>query len=236
MKLCVVIPMYDEERIARGSLETILPYARALPVETTVLVVNDCSRDRTEEIVRAVIAEQPDDRLRLVSHERNGGYGSANRTGIRFAIENGYDYVLFMDSDLTNHPKYLLEFCRRMEAGDDYIKATRYAKGGGFSGVPWRRRMVSRAGNLVARLATGLPITDITNGFRAVKTDVLRKLDLKEDHFSLIVEELMKARRHVRSMSEVPNILGTRAGDAKGTAFRYDLKTYWKYFKYLFVR
>jgi glycosyltransferase involved in cell wall biosynthesis len=236
MRLCVVIPMYNEAQIALKSLETILPYTRKLPIPTTVLVVNDCSRDETEAIVKDVIRKQADDHLQLISHPHNQGYGGANRTGIRYAIEKGFDYVLFMDSDLTNDPKYLADFCVKMLEGYDYIKATRYAKGGGFTGVPWKRRIISKTGNRVARCVSGLPITDITNGFRAVKTDILRKVELQENHFSLIVEELMKSKKYVKKMGEIPNILGTRGGDAKGTSFNYDFKTYWKYFKYLFVR
>lgn len=236
MKICVLVPMYNEEAIARQSLETIVPYTRELPPEVTVLVVNDCSRDRTRLIVQAFIEEQPDDHVRMITHDVNQGYGGANRTGIRYAVEQGYDYVIFMDSDLTNHPKYLRDFYRKMEEGCDYIKATRYSKGGGMEGVPWKRRVVSRLGNLVGKIITGLPIYDLTNGFRAVKTDILRKIKLTENHFSIIIEELMKSRKHIQRLCEIPSILGNRGQAAKPTAFQYDLKTYWKYFKYLFVR
>ncbi|MCK5218286.1 glycosyltransferase family 2 protein [bacterium] len=236
MKVCIIIPMYNEEHIARKSLETILPYTRKLPPRTKVVVINDCSRDNTEAIVKQVITEQPDDHLGLISHTTNRGYGAANRTGSQYAIEHGYDYVIFMDSDLTNHPKYLTDFYQKMEAGYDYIKATRYSQGGGFEGVPRKRVFVSKWGNRIGQCITGLPITDITNGFRAVKTEVLRNITLQENHFSIIVEELMKARKYTKKMGEIPNILGNRSDQAKDTAFQYNLNTYWKYFKYLFIR
>ena len=114
MKVCIVIPMYNEARIAKHSLKTILSYTRMLPPVTTILVVNDYSKDNTEEIVREVITMQPDDHLQIISHTVNQGYGGANRTGARFAIDRGYDYVLYMDSDLTNDPKYLRDFYTKM--------------------------------------------------------------------------------------------------------------------------
>ena len=102
--------------------------------------------------------------------------------------------------------------------------------------MPWKRVFISKWGNRIGQFITGLPITDITNGFRAVKTEVLRKITLQENHFSIIVEELMKARKYTKKMGEIPNILGNRSNQAKETAFQYDLNTYWKYFKHLFIR
>jgi dolichol-phosphate mannosyltransferase len=236
MKLCIVIPVYNEAAIIKKSLEIILPYTRQLPAQVTVLLVNDCSQDNSEEIIKAIIADQPDEHLQMVSHTVNQGYGGANRTGAQYAIDNGFDYVLYMDSDLTNHPKYLKDFYQKMEEGYDYIKATRFSKGGGYEGVPWKRRAISRLGNFVGKLITGVPIHDLTNGFRAVKIDVLKNVKLTERHFSVIIEELMKSRKYVQHMCEIPNILGNREDAARQTAFTYDFKTYWRYFKYLFVR
>src|SRR3989338_6316055 len=131
LKVCIVIPMYNEEGHARRSLETILPYVRTLQHPTTVLVVNDGSQDRTALIVNEYIRKLDSaDLLTMVSHVRNQGYGAALRTGMRYAIDYGYDWALFMDSDLTNHPKYLPPFYSKMSEGCEYIKATRYREGG----------------------------------------------------------------------------------------------------------
>jgi len=105
MRVLIIIPMYNEQTLAQESIVTILPYVRELPAPTTVLVVNDGSSDQTKSIVEECIArEQVTQQLVLVSHEQNQGYGAALRTGMRYAADHGYDYALFMDSDLTNHP------------------------------------------------------------------------------------------------------------------------------------
>src|SRR5205085_2003629 len=82
------------------------------------------------------------------------------RTGTRAAAERGLDYVVFMDSDLTNDPRYLQAFAARMAEGVDVIKASRYVAGGGAVGVPTWRRALSVLGNAVARLLFRLPVTD----------------------------------------------------------------------------
>jgi glycosyltransferase involved in cell wall biosynthesis len=232
MKVCIVVPMFNEAAGARRNLETILSYTRKLPPPTQVVVVNDCSTDTTEEIVTQLMAEQPDGHLQLVSHAANAGYGAANVTGARFALEHGCDYALFMDSDLTNHPKTLADFYGPMQHGIDYIKASRYVRGGGMAGVPCLRQAISRAGNAVARLLFGLPIHDCTNGFRAVHARVLRQLHLQEKKFALIVEELYQAKFLASTFAEVPVVLTARQGQDKPSSFTYPPSVFWIYFKY----
>jgi dolichol-phosphate mannosyltransferase len=232
MKVCIVIPMHNEEAGARAHLETILAYTRQLPPATCVLVVNDGSTDATEKLVKQLIAEQPDDHLRLISHADNLGYGAANQTGARTALAQGCDYALFMDSDLTNHPKYLAAFYAPMQQGVDYIKASRYIPGGGMEGVPWTRRAISRAGNAVARALYGLPLHDCTNGFRAVSARVLGRLRLHEKKFALIAEELYQAKFLAKSFAEIPNVLTARGGTSQPSSFTYPPAVFWTYLKY----
>lgn len=226
--------MYNEEAVAEPNLKFILKYAKEIPTDVIVLVVNDGSNDATGSKVKWLVSEYGEDRIHLISHEKNMGYGAALRTGMKYAIDNEYDYALFMDSDLTNHPRYLKDFFSKMQEGYDYIKATRYAMGGGTEGVPFGRWIISRAGNLFAKTVTGLPLTDITNGYRAVRTDILKKVDLTENHFSIIVQEVMQARKVTDKFCEIPNVLRSRTAEAGKSSFKYDLGTFWKYIKYLF--
>lgn len=232
MDVCVVVPMYNEEAIAKESIETILGYIRMFPQVVTLVVVNDGSRDNTESIIRNATKGLDKKDFVLVTHPLNQGYGAALRTGIRYAVEQGYDYVLFMDSDLTNHPKYIKDFYDKMLEGWDYIKATRYARGGKVTGVPWRHRMISIVGNTIARNLYWLPLTDITNGFRAVKVDILKRMDLKENDFTIIVEELCQAKRLTRSFTEIRYVLTSRKAGQGKTRFAYTPRTCMRYLRY----
>lgn len=232
MKVCVVVPMYNEEAIAQESIETILHYTRTFPPVVTLVVVNDGSKDRTESIIRNATKNLDGKDFVLITHPVNQGYGAALRTGIRYAIEQQYDYILFMDSDLTNHPKYLKDFYDKMLEGWDYIKATRYSKGGDVVGVPWKYRLISIVGNAIARNLYGLPLTDITNGFRAVKVAILKRIELHDNDFAIIMEELCQAKRLTRSFIEFPYILTSRKEGQGLTRFSYTPRTCMRYLRY----
>jgi dolichol-phosphate mannosyltransferase len=234
IKLCIVIPMYNEEKVAKHNISTILIYTRKLPSDTTVLIVNDGSIDTTEQIIKELISVEKGSKVRMISYKNNRGYGAALRNGIKYALRNKYEYVLFMDSDLTDHPKYLSNFYQKMIERWDYIKGTRKASGGGYKGVAVYRVLISTLGNYCARLITGLPLSDITYGYRAIKCDLLRQINLKESHFAIIIEEATEVGKLTRKICEIPCILGERSEEARQTVFKYNIKTFYKYVKYLF--
>lgn len=233
MRICIVVPMYDEEAVAADSIRRILGGLKELPPVFTLLVVDDGSRDGTKMIVDGLIScLKSEADLQILSHPANRGYGAALRTGMDFALRSGYDYVLFMDSDMTNHPKYIKNFYEKMLEGCDYIKASRYRRGGGVEGVCLRNRLISRAGNFIARLS-GLPLSDFTNGFRAVKVSLLKKLDLKENGFVVIMEELYQIKGLTNSICEIPYVLTSRSLGLGPSRFAYTPRTCLHYFKYV---
>lgn len=236
MKIAALVPMYNEEGVAQLSVETIMSYVQKLPDVWTLVVINDGSKDRTAAILKGFVGRYPAERYALLEHPVNQGYGAALRTGIRFAIDRQYDYVVFMDSDLTNHPKYLKDFYQKMLEGYDYIKASRYIPGGRAQGVPFKRVAISYAGNLFARLVTGLPLTDFTNGFRAAKVSVLKQVTLTENSYPLMVEELMKVSRLTKNFCEIPSVLENRSQIAGNSKFKYNIATFRKYIQCLFVK
>lgn len=234
MRICIVVPMYNEETIIKQSITTIVDYAKKLPPLVTAVAVNDGSQDNTENILQDLAKQYKEDEFQFISHSHNMGYGAALRTGTKFAIDNAYDYVIFMDSDLTNHPKYLNEFHRKINDGWEYIKATRYSKGGGTEGVPLVHKTVSIIGNFIAKFLYGLPLTDLTNGFRAVKVDILKQMYLSEGGFSIIMEELFQAKSLTHSFCEIPYILTTRKMQDGQTHFSYGPRQCMRYLKYAF--
>lgn len=236
MKICIIVPVYNEESVVERNLKTIIQYAQALSDKATVVAVNDGSRDKSGEILFAMAKQYPEEIFHPISYDVNRGYGGALKAGMRYAIERQFDYGVFMDSDLTDHPKYLQALYEKMCEGWDYIKTTRRGGDGGYHDVPWKRRVISFIGCSVGQLLTGLPLTDLANGFRAVKVDILRRLDLQEEGFGIIMEELVKAKKLTKRFCEIPRVQGVRDVEARPSAFHYDIKTLWSYFKYLFLR
>jgi len=230
VSFAVVIPMYNEEFGVEKCVRTVCQALDLFTNRTALIAVNDGSYDRTGLMLSQLEKEYPS--LIVVTHEKNQGYGCGLQTGVRWAAELKFDYVLFMDSDLTNDPKYLPLFVEQMEQGFDVIKASRYIKGGAMAGVPAWRMTISIVGNRIARLLYGLPINDCTNGFRALKTNLLQQMRLQEPGFVIIMEELYQAKFLAKTFCEVPYTLTTRSGTIRPSSFVYHPKIFYDYLKY----
>jgi hypothetical protein len=138
-----------------------------------------------------------------------------------------------MDGDLTQRVNYIDDFMEEMKKGTDFIKATRYSKGGGVNGVPFKRRIVSYLGNKLAKLFFHLPLNDYTNGFRAIKTKFIPQLRCTERGFAYLVEEVAQMKNLAKTYGEVPYVLTARIEKESISKFSYSLKTYTNYLKHL---
>lgn len=231
---CIVLPVYNEAAEIVRCVDRIAAFLASAPTRTGIIAVDDGSRDESLALLRGLEARIPG--LSVHSHERNGGYGAANRTGARLAAEQGYEYALVMDADGTQDPKFIANFFGPMRQGIDVIKATRYAQGGRVEGVAWRRRAVSAVGNKLAQTAMGVPLTDFTNGFRAIRTALWQRLATTETSFAMLVEEVQLARKLGATFAEVPYTLTVRSEPGSASKFVYSWRVYRTYLKYVLAR
>lgn len=227
---CVVIPMYNEELGAEQCIRRVCSVLATIPWRNKLVVVNDGSKDRTPDILARMAGEFP--ALMVVEHVKNSGYGSALRTGASSAEAAGFEYVLFMDSDLTNDPQDLPKFVSKMREGYDVIKGTRYSGAGKVIGVPFFRVAISATGNRIASSLLRLPLHDCTNGFRAVKTSLLMRMHLTETRFPIIMEELYWSKFIAGRFAEVPVTLTNRDEELRQSSFVYRPRIFYDYLKY----
>jgi dolichol-phosphate mannosyltransferase len=228
--LGVVIPMFNEEAGADECVEAVLPVLEGLKREARLIAVDDGSSDRTREVLEQLARGR--DHLVVEAHERNRGYGAALRTGAEAARRLGLDWVLFMDSDLTNPPGDIPCFAELIDGPVDYVKASRFEPGGSMSDVPPRRRVLSVAANRVSRGAAGRGISDPTNGFRAIRTDAFLRMPLTEPGFAIIMEELVWALRLRLRCANVSTVLTSRDENLRTTSFGYSPGLLWRYGRY----
>jgi glycosyltransferase involved in cell wall biosynthesis len=226
----VIIPMFNEQSGAVKCIAEISHALKQINAISKIIVINDGSSDRTSEILNSILGQN--ENLCVLTHLQNQGYGSALKTGIKKANELGLTYVLFMDSDLTNQPTDIFHFYKKMESHADVIKATRYSDGGKVVGVQFKRRIISRVGNIVSRALFRLPITDPTNGFRALRTSMVNSFDYKEKGFALIMEELYLLARMKLSCENVPVTLRNRNTQGRESSFLYTPSQIFNYLKY----
>ena len=230
-RFAIVLPMYNEQVNARACVVAIDSYLSGLGVDYGIIAVDDGSTDATSAELTRIAAEVP--ALRVVQHPVNAGYGAANRSGFASAVSAGFDYALVMDADGTQDPRFISDFFPAMRAGVDFIKATRYAAGSRVEGVGGRRRAVSWFGNRLAGTLLRIPITDFTNGFRAIKAGLLERLETHDRGFSMLLEEVVQARTLGASFAEVPYTLTARGTEGSESKFSYSFSVYRDYLKHL---
>lgn len=222
--------MYNEALNAERCIRTVFKQLQKDGLtEIGVYFVNDGSRDETAAILERLQAEFP---YRALRQNPNQGYGAALLEGARVARHDGYTFGLFMDSDLTNDPKYIRDFWQKIQSNDyDLVKASRYIPGGGMDGVPPHRQWISRSGNWVAAKLFRTGIQDCTNGFRAVRLSLLEGLRFENRDFSIITEELLYLKKMGARMTEIPNTLTSRDAGIAASSFHYKPAVFWRYLK-----
>ena len=228
--LATVVPVFNEEAGIERSCRAIAAVVRRYRGRAIVIAVDDGSADSSAAILADL--EREIEVLQVCRHEANAGYGAALRTGAKRAAELGFEYVAFIDSDLTNPPEDLLKIGALAGAGHAYIKGSRFVDGGGMGSVPVRRRAFSEAGNTIARILFGTRLRDVTNGFRAVRTDLFLSWPLRERGFPVIVEELDWALKSEVEPIEFPTILTSREGEQRQSSFPYTPEVVLSYLRY----
>ena len=228
--LATIVPVYNEERGIERSCQSIVEVAKRYPGRTVVIAVDDGSSDSSAAILAEL--ESKTELLQVCTHIANAGYGAALRTGARRAAALGFEYVAFIDSDLTNPPEDLLKIGELAGRGHTYIKGSRFIAGGGMGAVPFRRRVFSELGNSVGRTLFGTGLRDVTNGFRAVRTDLYLTWPLQERGFAVIVEELDWALQAQLEPVEFPTVLTVRDSEQRTSSFPYHLRLILSYLRY----
>ena len=169
----VVVPTYNE----RENLPTLAAEVLAQGDEFHLLVVDDASPDGTGVVADELAAG--DARVRVLHRARKEGLGPAYIDGLMHGLADGFDFLLMMDGDHSHDPHDLPRLlAAARDGGADVALGSRWTTGGGTAGWPLHRRFLSRAGSLYVRAALGVPLHDITGGFRCIRRSALEALDI----------------------------------------------------------
>jgi len=196
----VVIPTYNERENIAGITARVLRNAS----EVDVLVVDDNSPDGTGALASALASGH--DRINVLHRAGKEGLGAAYRAGFAWGLERGYERLIEMDADGSHQPEQLDRLLAALDDAD-VVLGSRWVRGGSVVNWPLRRTMLSRAGSLYARVVLGLPIRDITGGFRAFTADALREIgyqDVLSQGYCFQIDMLWKAYSAGLRISEVP--------------------------------
>jgi dolichol-phosphate mannosyltransferase len=190
----------------------VLRGVRKAPHDVDVLVVDDSSPDGTATVVRDLMADEP--HIRLVQRPGRSGLASAYQEGFRVALDEGYDLVVEMDSDLSHDPSELPRLLDAAADGADLVVGSRYVPGGSVTNWSPARVALSRAGNTYARIMLGLPLHDATSGYRVYRRALLADLTaspIDSEGYGFQIELVLRAWQAGATLTEVPITFRERA-------------------------
>ncbi|TYC02957.1 polyprenol monophosphomannose synthase [Micromonospora sp. WP24] len=199
-RVLVVIPTYNEA----DNVSDIVGRVRRETPAVEVLVADDNSPDGTGLIADALADTDP--QVHVLHREGKQGLGAAYLAGFAWARERGYDAVVEMDADGSHAPEDLPALLHAARAADVVI-GSRWTRGARVVNWPMRRLALSRCGNLYARLALGMPVSDATGGYRVYRRGALDAMDLASvcsQGYSFQVELSRLAHRAGMRIVEVP--------------------------------
>lgn len=212
MKITLLIPMYNEEKIVKGTLDEVTAYMKeTFGEDYEILFVNDGSGDSCA----AIVSECRDPSVRLVSYGQNRGKGHAIRTGVEVARG---DVIFFTDCDLAYGCEVIKEFYDVLadEKGPDVAVGSRPKHPEGYAGYTFLRRLVSRAYLLVLRLFGGLKLSDSQCGCKGFRRDIAKRVFsyCEIDRFAFDFEAILIAQRMGATFREIP-VTVKRHGESK---------------------
>ena len=205
----VIIPTYNEA----GNIAKIIDSLFSISDELDLLVVDDGSPDGTADMVSQKSAEYPG-RIHLIKREGKLGLGTAYVTGFRYALENGYNYVCEMDADFSHNPEDVPRLVEPVKNGQtDIAIGSRYHNGISIINWPLTRLILSYGANMYARLITGVPVKDMTAGFKCISREILEKINLdriKSNGYAFQIEMHFRAYKAGARLQEVSIIFRER--------------------------
>ena len=211
----VLLPTYNEAANLEAMVEAILRASDA-----DVLVIDDNSPDGTGRLARLLHARYPE-RVRALHRLRKEGLGRALAAGFEVALARGYEQVFQMDADFSHSPDDLPLLAGVLSAGADVAIGSRYVVGGASPGLPWHRHLLSWAGSRYAAAILGLPVRDVTGGFKGFSRRALQEIQpqtLNAAGFAVQIETTYRAYRRGLAIQEVPIVFhDRRAGQSKMT-------------------
>lgn len=207
----VVVPTYNE----RDNIEIITGRVRSAVPDADLLVVDDNSPDGTGDIADKLAGE--DSHIHVMHRAGKAGLGAAYIAGFRWALDHGYGAVVEMDADGSHRPEELPRLLTAL-ADADLVLGSRYVPGGTVLNWPRSREVLSRGGNMYARLMLGIRLTDATGGYRVFRASTLQRIGLDEVVSQGYCFQIDLARRTILAGLKVAEVPITFAERERGTS------------------
>ncbi len=200
LHLSVVIPALNEERNLPSTLSSLTRTLDEEGIPFEIIVVNDCSTDRTAEVIREW--SDRDGRIRGVFRSPPAGFGRSVREGVE-AVRG--DVVIVFMADGSDDPADAVACYRKIEEGYDCVFGSRFMRGSRVDHYPPVKLVVNRVVNKTIQLLFWCPFNDLTNAFKAYRTHVVRDCGpYRACHFNITIEMSLGALIRRYQIAQIP--------------------------------
>ena len=224
----LILPTYNEADNLEPLVRAVLAQLATTGLPQTVLIVDDGSPDGTGQVADRLAAELAP--VRVLHRARKQGLGRAYLAGFETALDAGAELVMEMDADFSHDPADVPRLIAAAGAAD-LVLGSRYVPGGGVENWGLARRLISRGGCAYARIVLGVPVRDLTGGFKCFNRRVLEGLDLNGVHangYGFQIELTYKAVRAGYTVTEVPIVFRRRRMGVSKMTPPIALEAVWK--------
>lgn len=195
-KLSVIVPAYNEEATIQTILTTLAGVKLLHDISMEIIVVNDCSRDKTAERLQQFIESNPQVNIRAFHHEKNKGKGAALHTGIANATG---DYTIVQDADLEYDPVEFNDLLKPViERNADVVYGSRFIGGNPHRILFYWHSIGNKFLTGLSNMFSNLNLTDMETCYKLVRTSILQSIKLKENRFGFepeLTQKLAKIKK-----------------------------------------
>ena len=204
----VILPTYREAENIVNLIEEI----ERLPIEVSILVIDDSSPDQTAEAVEKLQGKYGN--ILLCVRPEKLGLGTAITDGFKIFLSLKFPpkFIIVMDADYSHNPKAIPQLLASMQSGCGIVVGSRYCKGGETAGWSCTRKVISRTANAVAKFLVGLKLNDCTSGFRCYSTSFIHAAigSLHSQTYEIQIETLRQAISRDFTIKETPILFVNR--------------------------
>ncbi len=197
MKLSIIIPSYNEENTISSVLTRVCTVELKNISEKEIIVVDDCSKDKSESKIHEFIEKNKDHNIRYIRHAKNMGKGAAIRSGIENATG---DYTIIQDADLELDPEDINQMLKPVFKGNaDVVYGSRFAGGSNPRSIlTYRHNFANKFLTSLSNIFSNMNITDMETCYKLARTDVMKSIKIEENRFGFepeITAKLSKMKK-----------------------------------------
>lgn len=220
MNLSIIIPVFNEEKTILPLIEKVNSVNLIANISKEMIIINDCSNDKSEEIILDFMKSNPEIDIKYFKHEQNKGKGAAIHTGIERANGN---YIIVQDADLEYDPNEFNILLKPMIEGfADVVYGSRFMGGNPHRILFFWHTKGNKFLTFISNMFTNLNLTDMETCYKLFKSEIIKKINLKEKRFGFEPEVTAK-------IAKVPDIRIYEVGISYyGRTYKEGKKINWK--------